>query len=77
MAKINPVAEMLQTHSDSEIIEHLYRLMVGVAKNYKVSVEKKAPEITWASLGDIDSVLSVLQAMYKRDQARLAQSQAE
>lgn len=75
MAKINPITEMMQTHSDPEIIEYLYRLMVGVLKNYKNSVSSKTPEMTWASLGDIENVVSTLQAMYKRDQARLAQAQ--
>lgn len=75
MAKINPITEMMQTHSDPEIVEYLYRLMVGVLKNYKNSVSSKTPEMTWASLGDIENVVSTLQAMYKRDQARLAQAQ--
>ena len=75
MAKINPITEMMQNHSDPEIVEYLYRLMVGVLKNYKNSVSSKTPEMTWASLGDIENVVSTLQAMYKRDQARLAQAQ--
>lgn len=74
MSKVNIVAEMLDKHTDPEIIEHLYRVMSGVVKNYRVALEKNSPEVLWGNLGDIELVSSTLAALHKRDEARLAQS---
>lgn len=75
MSKVNIVAELLEKHSDSELIEHLYRVSSGVLKNYKISLEKGDSNILWANLGDIELVTSVLQAIYKREEAKLAQAE--
>lgn len=75
MAKINIEAELLERHSDPEIIEYLYRLMAGVCKKYRIALEKGNTDVLWVSIGDIEQAASMLQALYKRDQARLAQSQ--
>ena len=74
MAKISIVADMLDKHTDAEIIEHLYRVMNGVSKNYAISVKEKCPELLWGNLGDIEQVAAILCAMYKRNQERQAQS---
>lgn len=73
MSKINVVEEMLGRHSDAEVVEHLERIMAGVVKNYRIALEKNAPEILWGNLGDIEFVYSTLLAIRKRDQERLAQ----
>lgn len=72
MAKVNNVAEMVQNHSDEEIIEYLNSVMAGVLKNYKVALEKENSNILWANLGDISLVSASLRALHKRNQERLA-----
>ena len=77
MSKINVVPELVDRHSDQEITEYLYRIMAGVIKNYRVSLEKGDSTILWANLADLEQVTSVLQAVNKRNQERLAQSQGQ
>lgn len=77
MAKVNLVSDLLKNHSDAELIEHMYRIMGGTLKNYKIALDKNAPEILWGNLGDIEQVASILNAMNKREQERLARSQAQ
>ncbi len=76
MSKVNIVAEMLNSHSDEEIVEHLYRLIVDVDKNYVVALKANCPEAVWSNLGDVQQIKSILGAMYKRNQNRLAQTEA-
>lgn len=70
--KVNTVAELINNHSDEEIIEYLNGIISGVVKNYKVSLEKGDSNVLWANLGDISLVSSILRALYKRNQERLA-----
>lgn len=70
--KVNITTELLNNHSDEEIIEHLSSVMAGVLKNYKIAVEKSDPVLLFANLGDISQVASVLRGLHKRNQERLA-----
>lgn len=72
MAKVNTTAELISSHSDEELIEHLSGVMTGVLKNYKVSLEKGDSNILWANLGDLSLVSGVLRGLHKRNQERLA-----
>lgn len=72
MAKVNMVGEMVQNHSDEEIIEYLSAVMAGVAKNYRTALEKNQPEVLWGNLGDISLVSTTLRTLHKRNQERLA-----
>lgn len=74
MAKVNVVNEILERHSDPEITEYLFRIMTGVVKNYKAALDRGDASILWANLGDLERVASMLQAVYRRDQDRLAQT---
>lgn len=69
---VNLTEDVLR-HKDEEIIEHLYRTMSGVVKNYGSAAEKSAPELLYANLGDIVMVTQILKAMDKRNKDRLAQ----
>lgn len=71
--KVDIIGEMLSKHTDPEIIEHLYRCMIGVVKNYRIALEKGNAEALWASLGDIEQASAILGAMHKRNEERLAQ----
>lgn len=76
MAKINIEAELLERHSDPEIIEYLYREMQTVDKYYDgVTVNGMDANLLLTQTEMISQVTDILKALYKRDQARLAQSQ--
>lgn len=73
MAKIEITKELLERHSDAEIIDHLYSVLSGVMRNYNTALKTTSPEILWGSLGDIAMVTEVLSAMKKRNDDKLAQ----
>ena len=75
MAKVNMVSDLLEKHTDAEIIEHLYRVLLGVSKNYKISLEKGDPSVLWANLSDIELSVGVLGSMAKKNAEKLAQAQ--
>ena len=73
MAKVNITNELIERHSTEEIVEHLSTVMRGVVQNYKVAIEKNQPELLFGNLGDITQATSILVAMKKRNDERVAQ----
>lgn len=75
MAKIDIINEMLERHTDAEIIEHLYRQMQTVNKYYDgVIAEGLDPQMLLTQVEIIDSVTDILKALHKRNQERQAQA---
>lgn len=73
---INVVGELIERHSDEEIIAHLDKIVAGVVKNYTVALDKGNSDILWANLGDLTQVASILRGMRKRNEAREAQKES-
>lgn len=73
---INVVGEMIEKHSDEEIIAHLEKIVAGIVKNYTVALDKGNSDILWANLGDLTQVASILRGMRKRNEAREAQKES-
>lgn len=73
---INIIGEIIEKHSDEEIIAHLDKIVAGVVKNYTVALDKGNSDILWANLGDLTQVASILRGMRKRDEARKAQKES-
>lgn len=73
---INVVGEIIEKHSDEEIIAHLDKIVAGVVKNYTVALDKGNSDILWANLGDLTQVASILRGMRKRNEAREAQKES-
>ena len=73
---INVVGELIEKHSDEEIIAHLDKVVAGVVKNYTVALDKGNSDILWANLGDLTQVASILRGMRKRNEAREAQKES-
>jgi hypothetical protein len=67
---INIIGEIIEKHSDEEIIAHLEKIVAGVVKNYTVALDKGNSDILWANLGDLTQVASILRGMRKRNEAR-------
>lgn len=72
---INVISEMLDKHSDEEIISYLDSIITGVVKNYKVSLEKGDSNILWANLGDLTQIASIIRGIKKRNAEREAMKQ--
>lgn len=70
---INVVGELIEKHSDEEIIAHLDKIVSGVVKNYTVALDKGTSDILWANLGDLTQAASILRGLKKRNEARDAQ----
>lgn len=73
---INIVGELIERHSDDEIIAHLDKIVSGVVKNYNVALEKGTSDILWANLGDLAQVSSILRGLKKRNEAREIQKKS-
>ena len=73
---INVVGELIERHSDEEIIAHLDKIVAGVVKNYTIALDKGNSDILWANLGDLTQVASILRGMRKRNEAREAQKES-
>lgn len=73
---INIIGEMIEKHSDEEIIAHLEKIVAVVVKNYTVALDKGNSDILWANLGDLTQVASILRGMRKRNEAREAQKES-
>lgn len=73
---INVVGEMIEKHSDEEIIAHLDKVMSGIVKNYTIALDKENSNILWANLGDLTQVASILRGLKKRNEAREIQKKS-
>lgn len=73
---INIIGEIIEKHSDEEIIAHLDKIVAVVVKNYTVALDKGNSDILWANLGDLTQVASILRGMRKRNEAREAQKES-
>lgn len=73
--KVDIVKDVLEKHTDEEIIAFLLEAMKGVQRNYKNSVELKQPETLWSSLGDIIMVTAILREIKARNDAVALQKQ--
>lgn len=73
---INIIGEIIEKHSDEEIVAHLEKIVAGVVKNYTVALDKGNSDILWANLGDLTQVASILRGMRKRNEAREAQKES-
>ena len=73
--KVDITKELLDNHSDEEIIAYLSKVMNGVVQNYQIALKANQPEALWSNLGDITMVSSILKAIKTRNDAREAQRQ--
>lgn len=73
--KIDIVKELLEKHSDEEIISYLYKVMNGIAQNYQTAMKANQSEVLWGNLGDMVMVTAILKAMKVRNDNRSAQAE--
>ena len=73
--KIDITKELLNNHSDEEIISYLDSVATGILKNYKVAASANQPQLLFGNLGDVTMVATILRAMKNRNEAREAARQ--
>lgn len=76
MSKIELTTEILDKHTEAEIIEHLTKTMGGVVQNYKVAFQSGRSDAIWGSFGDIMLVYDFLREMKRRNDARDAMKES-
>lgn len=70
--KVDIVKELLNNHSDEEIIAYLDKVTTGIVGNYKTAASSNQPQLLFGNLGDITMVAMVLRAMKERNKTREA-----
>lgn len=73
--KIDIVREMLEKHSDDEVIAYLDSVVTGLLQNYRTATKQNQPELLYGNLGDLVMVASIIRAMKNRNDAREAQKE--
>lgn len=74
---INMIEDAVAKYSDTELIDHLSVVMGGIAKNYRLALQKGDSNILLANLGDIVMVASILRSMKRRNEERVARQSAK
>jgi len=73
--KVDITREMLERHSDEEIIAYLDSVVTGLLQNYRTATKQNQPELLYGNLGDLAMVAAIIRAMKQRNDAREAQKQ--
>lgn len=73
--KIDIVREMLEKHSDDEVIAYLDSVITGLLQNYRTATKQNQPELLYGNLGDLAMVASIIRVMKNRNDAREAQKE--
>lgn len=68
--KVNIVKELLDNHSDEEIVAYLDKMATGIVGNYKTAANANQPQLLFGNLGDVTMVATILRAMKNRNDAR-------
>lgn len=66
---VNIEKELLEKHTDQEIIVFLHKVMAGVVKNYNSGLSANSSKYLWGSFADIVMVKSILSEMKQRNEA--------
>ena len=73
--KVDIVKEMLEKHSDDEVVVYLDSVMTGLLQNYRTAAKQNQPGLLYGNLGDLAMVASIIRAIKQRNDAREAQKQ--
>ena len=76
MTAIDLEKEIVKNHTDEEIVAFLYKVMVGIVKNYNSGLSANSSKYLWGSFADIVTVKSILGEMKQRNDAIEAQKQS-
>lgn len=74
--KVDIVKELLNNHSDEEIIAYLDKVATGIVGNYKTAANANQPQLLFGNLGDVTMIATIIRALKQRNDAREAQKQS-
>lgn len=72
---VNIEKDILEKHTDQEIIAFLHKVMAGVVKNYNSGLSANSSKYLWGSFADVVMVKSILSEMKQRNDAKEALKQ--
>lgn len=76
MAKVDIEKELVEKHTEEELIAFLYKTMSGVVQNFQTTLKANQPESLWSNFGDVAMVTSILKNMKQRNDTLDAQRQS-
>lgn len=76
MAKVDLEKELVEKHSDEELIAFLHKTMAGVVQNFQTTLKANQPESLWSNFGDVVMCTAILKNMKQRNDTIEAQKQS-
>lgn len=73
--KVDIVKELLEKHTDEEIIAYLDGVVTGLLQNYRTATKQNQPQLLYGNLGDLAMIASIIRAMKTRNDNIDAQRQ--
>lgn len=73
MSKIDIEQEIIDRHSNEEVVAYLDKILTGLVQNYNTASKLNNPAFLWGSYGDIMLVSTIVRKMKKRNDAVEAQ----
>lgn len=75
MSQINIEQEILDNHSNEEIITYLDKVATGLVQNYNTASKTNNPAFLWGSFGDVMMLADIIRRMKVRNDTIEAQKQ--
>ena len=73
--KVDIVKELLNNHSDEEIVAYLDKVATGIVSNYKTAANANQPQLLFGNIGDVTMIATIIRAMKVRNDNLAAQKQ--
>lgn len=68
--KIDITKELLNNHSDEEMIVYLDSVITGILQNYRTAIKQNQSELLYGNLGDLTMIASIIRAIKQRNEVR-------
>ena len=76
MKTIDIEQEMIDNHSDEEVIAYLDKVATGLVQNYNTASKTNNPAFLWGSYGDVMMIFNIIRRMKVRNDTIEAQKQS-
>ena len=76
MKPIDIEQELIDNHSDEEVIAYLDKVATGLVQNYNTASKTNNPAFLWGSYGDVMMIFNIIRRMKVRNDTIEAQKQS-
>lgn len=76
MKPIDIEQELIDNHSDEEVIAYLDKVATGLLQNYNTASKTNNPAFLWGSYGDVMMIFNIIRRMKVRNDTIEAQKQS-